>query len=75
MWKLNYDDCNVEPLTSSYSQIPISQNECQAHAFEANHLEWDTERGKESPYLVPCIAKFPFKAEIRIIGKRYYATV
>jgi len=31
-------------MDSADAVIPISQNECQSHAFEAKHVNWDAGR-------------------------------
>ena len=41
IWKLDYDGCKLQQLTN-IDGLHISQNECTAHSYQANHPDWDT---------------------------------
>ena len=41
IYRLNYEGCQIETMpVNADPPIPISQNECQSHAFEAKHMYW-----------------------------------
>ena len=57
MYRLNYGGCSIEKvyMDSADAVIPILQNECQSHAFEAKHVNWDAGRDRRFCIRLPIL--------------------